>query len=51
MFVRCVTTASGTVEGCEVLKGVPLADAAVLAALQARQHRPARIEGRAVTAR
>jgi len=48
LLVRCVITASGTVEGCEVLKGLPLAEAAVLAALQARRYRPAQIEGRAV---
>lgn len=51
MLVRCVITATGSVEGCEVLKGLPLADAAVLAALRARQYKPARIEGRAVSMR
>lgn len=51
MIVRCVITAAGTVEGCEVLKGVPLADAAVLAALRARQYRPAQVAGRAVSVR
>ena len=51
MLVRCVITAAGTVEGCEVLKGLPLADAAVLAALRARQYRPAQVEGRAVSVR
>jgi len=51
MLVRCVITASGTVEGCEVLKGLPLADAAVLTALRARQYRPARVAGRAVSVR
>jgi hypothetical protein len=34
-----------------VLRGVPLADAAVLAALRARQYRPAQVEGRAVSVR
>jgi protein TonB len=51
MIVRCVITAAGTVEGCEVLKGLPLADAAVLAALRARQYRPAQVGGRAVSVR
>jgi periplasmic protein TonB len=51
VLVRCVITASGTVEGCEVLKGLPLADGAVLAALQGRQYRPAQIAGRAVSMR
>lgn len=51
MLVRCVITATGTVEGCEVLRGLPLADAAVLAALRARQYRPAHVEGRAVSVR
>ena len=51
MLVRCVITATGSVESCEVLKGLPLADAAVLAALRARQYQPARIEGRAVSVR
>jgi periplasmic protein TonB len=51
VLVRCVITASGTVEACEILKGLPLADAAVLAALGGRQYRPARIAGRAVSVR
>ena len=51
MIVRCVITAAGTVEGCEVLKGLPLADAAVLAALRGRQYRPAQVAGRAVSVR
>ena len=51
MLVRCVITATGAVEGCEVLKGLPLEDAAVLAALGARQYRPAQVEGRAVSVR
>jgi len=49
--LRCVITAAGTVEGCEVLKGLPLADAAVLAALRGRQYRPAQVAGRAVSVR
>lgn len=48
MLVRCLITAAGTVEGCQVLKGVPLAEAAVVAALQARRYRPALVEGRPV---
>ena len=51
MLVRCVITSAGSVEQCEVLKGVPLAEAAVLAALQARHYRPAQVEGRAVSVR
>lgn len=51
LLVRCVITASGTVEGCEVLEGLPLAEAAVLAALQARRYRPAKVEGRPVPVR
>lgn len=51
ILVRCVITASGSVESCEVLKGLPLADAAVLAALRARQYKPALVEGRAVSIR
>ncbi|HEY3585507.1 MAG TPA: hypothetical protein VGK85_00055 [Myxococcaceae bacterium] len=34
-----------------MLKGLPLADAAVLAALRARQYKPALVEGRAVSIR
>src|SRR5262249_7867225 len=49
MVVRCVITATGAVEGCQVMKGVPLAEAAVLAALQARHYRPAQVEGRPVS--
>ena len=51
MLVRCVITTAGTVEGCEVLRGVPLAEAAVLAALRARQYRPAQVDGRPVSVR
>jgi TonB family protein len=51
LLVRCVIAATGSVEGCEVLKGLPLAEAAVLAALQARQYRPAEIGGRPVSVR
>jgi protein TonB len=51
IIVRCLITAAGTVEGCEVLKGLPLADAAVLAALRGRQYRPAQVAGRAVSVR
>jgi TonB family protein len=47
--IRCVITSGGTVEACEVLERLPLAEAAVLAALQARRYRPAEIEGRAVS--
>jgi TonB family protein len=49
--VRCIITAAGTVESCEVLERLPLAEAAVLAAIQARRYRPAEIEGRAVSVR
>ena len=51
MLVRCVITAAGTVEGCEVLRSLPLAEAAVLAALRGRQYRPAEIAGRPVSMR
>ena len=47
--IRCVITSAGTVEACEVLERLPLAEATVLAALQARRYRPAEIEGRAVS--
>ena len=47
--VRCVITAAGAVEGCEVLERLPLAEAAVLAAIQARHYRPAEVGGRAVS--
>ncbi len=49
--VRCIITAAGTVEGCEVLERLPLAEAAVLAAIQARRYRAAEVEGRAVSVR
>jgi len=48
MLVGCLITAAGAVEGCQVLKGIPLAEAAVLAALQARHYQPAQVEGRSV---
>ena len=51
MLVRCVITAAGTVEGCEVLRSLPPAEAAVLAALRGRQYRPAEIAGRPVSMR
>lgn len=49
MIVRCVITAAGSVEGCQVLRGLPLAEAAVLAALQGSHYRPAEIGGRPVS--
>ena len=51
LLVRCVITAVGSVEGCEVLRRLPLAEAAVLAALQGRRYRPAEISGRPVSVR
>lgn len=51
LLVRCVITAAGRVEGCEVLRGLPLAEAAVLAALQGRHYRPAEISGQPVSVR
>jgi len=45
----CVITAAGAVEGCEVLERLPLAEAAVLAAIQARHYRPAEVGGRPVS--
>src|SRR5262249_7952047 len=51
LLVRCLITAAGAVEGCEVLKGLPVAEAAVLAALQARRYRPAEVAGRPVSVR
>lgn len=49
MLVRCVITAAGTVEGCEVLQTLPLAEAAVLTALRGRHYRPAEVGGRPVS--
>lgn len=49
MIVRCVITAAGSVEGCEVLRNLPLAEAAVLAALRGHHYRPAEIAGRPVS--
>jgi len=51
VVARCLITAAGTVEQCELLETVPLAEAAVLAALQGRRYRPARVDGRAVSVR
>lgn len=49
MLVRCVITEAGSVVGCEVLRNLPLAEAAVLAALRGRHYRPAEVAGRPVS--
>lgn len=49
MIVRCVITAAGSVEGCEVLRNLPLAEDAVLTALRGHHYRPAEIAGRPVS--
>jgi protein TonB len=49
--LRCVIAASGAVESCEVLEGRSLAEAGVLAALEARRYRPAQLDGRPVAVR
>jgi protein TonB len=51
VVARCLITDSGTVRDCELLKGLPLVDAAVLASLRARSYAPARIDGRPVSVR
>jgi len=51
LVARCLITAAGAVEDCQVLDTVPLAEAAVLAALRGRHYRPAEVDGRPVSVR
>jgi protein TonB len=51
VLARCTVTDRGSVEDCEVLKGVPLLDASVLRALGARRYEPALLAGRPVSVR
>jgi protein TonB len=48
MIVKCVVTVEGAVRACQVLKGLPYMDDAVVAALERRRYEPARLNGRPV---
>jgi protein TonB len=48
MIVKCVVTVEGAVRACQVLKGLPYMDDAVVAALERRRYRPAMLHGRPV---
>jgi protein TonB len=49
VLVRCTVTDRGSVEGCSVLKSVPLLDEAALQAVTGRRYAPALYEGRPVS--
>ena len=49
--VRCTVTLLGAVEGCQVLRGLPLVEGPILEALQARRYAPALEDGRPVSVR
>jgi protein TonB len=48
MIVKCVVTISGAVRNCQVVKGLPYMDDAVLEALAHRRYTPATQGGRPV---
>lgn len=48
MIVKCVVTVEGAIRHCEVLKGLPYMDAAIVEALQRRRYRPATLDGRPI---
>jgi protein TonB len=45
MTVRCVVGVSGTVRECQVVRGLPYLDGAVVHALERRVYRPATLAG------
>lgn len=49
--VRCTVTLQGTVEDCQVLRGLPLVEGPILEALRARRYAPALEDGRPVAVR
>jgi protein TonB len=48
MIVKCVVTSAGQVRRCQVLKGLPYMDEAVVEALERRRYRPATLGGEPV---
>jgi serine/threonine-protein kinase len=48
VIAKCVITASGSLTGCRIIKGLPHMNEAVLAALQASRYRPVTFQGRPV---
>jgi len=51
VLVRCVVTVVGAVRNCQVVKGLPFMDEAVVRALEQRRYTPATLAGRAVHVR
>jgi TonB family protein len=49
VIARCVVTASGSVTGCRIVKGVPFMDQPVLSALQGWKYSPATKDGKPVS--
>ena len=51
VLVRCVVTVEGAVRSCQVVKGLPFMEEAVVTALEQRRYAPATLGGRAVNVR
>ncbi|XXF80757.1 energy transducer TonB [Myxococcaceae bacterium GXIMD 01537] len=49
VVAKCVITLEGEVDGCRIIKGLPLVDEAVRAALESRRYSPVTFQGRAVS--
>ncbi len=49
VIIKCVVSRQGDVDGCRLIKGLPLVNDAVLSALEARRYRPAMFQGRPVS--
>lgn len=48
LIAKCVITAEGAVQGCQILKGLPHLDRAVLEALRAQRYTPVTFQGKPV---
>lgn len=49
VIVKCVVSREGDVDSCKVIKGLGLADDAVVSALEARRYTPVKYQGRPVS--
>jgi periplasmic protein TonB len=49
MIVKCTVTTEGTLQDCKIIKGVPLMDQAVLAALAKHRGTPITFQGKPVS--
>lgn len=48
VIIKCVITTRGEVDGCRIIKGLPMVNDAVVSSLEARRYRPVMYQGHAV---